>query len=74
MVYPNSGESGTPRRRWTGRSRFPAAEAARWEWVGARGWAGAAGWARREIAAVARVLQGAAGGAAGANCPHDQPS
>jgi len=83
FVYPNSGEGwDAAARRWTGRSRFPAADAAQWvaRWV-ALGAAGVGGCCRvgpAEIAAVARVLQGAAGGAAGgatgANCPHDQLS
>jgi homocysteine S-methyltransferase len=83
FVYPNSGEGwDAAARRWTGWSRFPAADAAQWvaRWV-ALGAAGVGGCCRvgpAEIAAVARVLQGAGGGAggcaAGSNCPHDQLS
>jgi homocysteine S-methyltransferase len=83
FVYPNSGEGwDAAARRWTGRSRFPAADAAQWvaRWVtlGAAGVGGCCRVGPAEIAAVARVLQGAGGGAggcaAGSNCPHDQLS
>jgi homocysteine S-methyltransferase len=75
IVYPNSGEGwDVAARRWTGRSRFSAADAARWVSLGAAGVGGCCRVGPAEIAAVTRVLQGAAGGAAGANCPHDQPS
>jgi homocysteine S-methyltransferase len=83
FVYPNSGEGwDAAARRWTGRSRFPAADAAQWvaRWVtlGAAGVGGCCRVGPAEIAAVARVLQGAGGGAGGcaarSNCPHDQLS
>ena len=66
FVYPNSGEGwDAVGRRWTGRSRFSAADAARWVALGAAGVGGCCRVGPAEIAAVARVLQGAAGGAAG---------
>jgi homocysteine S-methyltransferase len=80
IVYPNSGEGwDAAARRWTGRSRFSAADAAPWvsqlvsqwvsQWVslGAAAVGGCCRVGPAEIAAVARVLRGP-------NRPHDQLS
>ena len=70
IVYPNSGEGwDAARRRWTGRARFSAALVESWLEAGAAAVGGCCRVGPAEIAAVARVLRGAAE----ANGPHDQP-
>jgi homocysteine S-methyltransferase len=70
IVYPNSGEGwDAVGRRWTGRPRFSAASAARWVNEGAAAVGGCCRVGPADIAAVARVLRGAAE----ANGPHGQP-
>jgi homocysteine S-methyltransferase len=59
LVYPNSGEGwDAVGRRWTGRSRFSAADAARWVSLGAAGVGGCCRVGPAEIAAVARAVGG----------------
>ena len=72
FVYPNSGEGwDAVGRRWTGRSRFSAADAARWVSLGAAGVGGCCRVGPAEIAGVVQVVRVAL---RGPNCPHDQPS
>ena len=57
IVYPNSGERwDAAGRRWTGRSRFSAADAARWVAAGAAGVGGCCRVGPADIAAVARAV------------------
>ena len=59
IVYPNSGEGwDAAGRGWTGRSRFSAADAARWVSLGAAGVGGCCRVGPAEIAAVARAVRG----------------
>jgi homocysteine S-methyltransferase len=59
IVYPNSGERwDAAGRRWTGRSRFAAADVARWVAAGAAGVGGCCRVGPAEIAAVARTVRG----------------
>ena len=58
FVYPNSGEGwDAARRRWTGRSRFPSADAAQWVALGAAGVGGCCRVGPAEIAAVAAAVR-----------------
>ena len=58
IVYPNSGEGwDAVGRRWTGRSRFSATDAARWVSLGAAGVGGCCRVGPAEIAAVARAVR-----------------
>lgn len=58
IVYPNSGEGwDAAGRRWTGRSRFSAADAARWVSLGAAGVGGCCRVGPAEIAAVAAAVR-----------------
>jgi homocysteine S-methyltransferase len=69
IVYPNSGEGwDAVERRWTGRARFSAALVKSWLEAGAAAVGGCCRVGPAEIAAVARVLRGAAE----ANGPHGQ--
>jgi len=57
IVYPNSGERwDAAGRRWTGGSRFPPADAARWVAAGAAGVGGCCRVGPADIAAVARAV------------------
>jgi homocysteine S-methyltransferase len=59
FVYPNSGEGwDAVGRRWTGRSRLSAADAARWVSLGAAGVGGCCRVGPAEIAAVAAAVRG----------------
>ena len=60
IVYPNSGESwDSPRRTWTGRSRFAAEQARRWVADGAQIIGGCCRVRPADIADLARVVAGA---------------